>query len=125
MDVRILLPDRFDHILVYLSAHSYYNEMNAAGVRVFRYEPGFMHQKVVLIDDHTAAVGTANLDNRSFRLNFETTVLVAESDFAAQVAEMLEADFAAAREVHTDDYARRPLWFRAAVRVARLMAPIQ
>ncbi|MEJ2507972.1 MAG: cardiolipin synthase [Gammaproteobacteria bacterium] len=125
VDVRILLPDRPDHILVYLSAYSYYNEMHEAGVRLFRYEPGFMHQKVVLIDDHTAAVGTANLDNRSFRLNFETTVVVAESDFASQVAKMLEADFAAAREVHTDDYARRPLWFRAAVRIARLLAPIQ
>lgn len=125
VDVRILLPDRPDHLLVYLSAHSYYQEMLSAGVRLFRYQPGFMHQKVVLVDEHTAAVGTANLDNRSFRLNFETTVVVAQEDFAAQVAAMLEADFARAREVRVEEYAQRPLWFKAAVRIARLMAPIQ
>lgn len=125
VDVRILLPGRSDHFLVYLSAHSYYHEMQSAGVRLFRYRPGFMHQKVVLVDDHLAAVGTANLDNRSFRLNFETTIVAADNDFAARVAEMLKADFAESREVHTEEYSARPLWFRAAVRVARLMAPMQ
>lgn len=125
VDVRILLPGRSDQFLVYLSAHSYYHEMQSAGVRLFRYRPGFMHQKVVLVDDHLAAVGTANLDNRSFRLNFETTVVAADNEFAGRVAEMLQADFAKAREVSAEEYSGRSLWFRAAVRVARLMAPIQ
>lgn len=125
VDVRILLPDRADHILVHLSAFSYYDEMLATGVRLFRYQPGFMHQKVVLVDDHMAAVGTANLDNRSFRLNFEITIVVPEAEFSSQVADMLEKDFAVSREVPAEDYSGRSLWFRAAVRLARLMAPIQ
>lgn len=125
VDVRILLPDRADHVLVHLSAYSYYDEMLGAGVRLFRYQPGFMHQKVVLVDDRMAAVGTANLDNRSFRLNFEVTMIAPDAAFSSQVAAMLEGDFAHAQEVHARDYAGRPFWFKAAVRLARLMAPIQ
>lgn len=125
VDVRLLLPARADHVLVHLSAYSYYDEMLAAGVRLFRYQPGFMHQKVVLVDNHMAAVGTANLDNRSFRLNFEITIVAPDAGFASKVAAMLETDFSNAREVRAQDYAGRPFWFKSAVRLARLMAPIQ
>lgn len=125
VDVRILLPLKPDHVLVYLSSFSYVEEMAAANVKLFRYAPGFMHQKVLLIDDDIAAVGTANLDNRSFRLNFELTALVADRTFAAQVAAMLEKDFANARPVSAADFTKRPLWFRLSVRAARLLAPLQ
>lgn len=125
VDVRILLPERPDHYLVHLSAFSYYGEMEAAGVGLYRYQPGFMHQKVALVDDDIAAVGTANLDNRSFRLNFEITAVVADKQFAGEVTVMLERDFAAARRVTSRDYEQRSLAFQAMVRTARLMAPIQ
>jgi cardiolipin synthase len=125
VDVRIMLPLKPDHILVYLSSFSYYADMAKAGVKLFRYEPGFMHQKVILLDDEVAAVGTANLDNRSFRLNFELTVLVADQRFVAEVERMLEADFARCRAVDLDELRRRPLWFRIAVAVARLLSPVQ
>lgn len=125
VDVRILLPLKPDHLLVYLSSFSYVDEMVAAGVKLYRYKPGFMHQKVMLIDDDIAAVGTANLDNRSFRLNFELTALVADTGFASEVQSMLLRDFERSRAVSADDYRRRRLPFRLAVRVARLLAPIQ
>lgn len=125
VDVRILLPLKPDHILVYLSSFSYVEEMAAAGVKLYRYKPGFMHQKTMLIDDDVAAIGTANMDNRSFRLNFELTALVADVDFAWQVEKMMELDFERSRPVPPDDYKRRKLPFRLAVRIARLLAPIQ
>jgi cardiolipin synthase len=83
-----------------------------------------LHQKVILIDDEAAAVGTANLDNRSFRLNFELMVMTADRAFAADVATMLEADFAQAKEIGRDEYLDRPRLGRAAMHVAKLFAPI-
>ncbi|PQO44734.1 cardiolipin synthase [Blastopirellula marina] len=124
-DVRIMLPERPDHILVYLSAFSFIAEAAPKGVRFFRYEPGFLHQKVVLIDDDFAAVGTANLDNRSFHLNFEIMIAAADRKFAADVAKMLEEDFTHCREAHADELAQQSYLFRLTVALSRLMAPIQ
>src|SRR3990172_9269198 len=116
-----MLPEKPDHRLVYLSGFSFLDEAERAGVKIYRYQPGFMHHKVLLVDDRLAAVGTANLDNRSFRLNFEITVVVDDRDFASQVEKMLEQDFAKCRLAAPDDLARRSFWFQLAVRIARLM----
>ncbi len=125
VDVRILLPNRADHMLVWLSSYSYYDQSIPYGVRLFRYQRGFLHQKVMLIDSRMATVGTANLDNRSFRLNFEITAFVSDGKFIGQVSKMLEADFANSTEVEVEEFARKPFLFRAASRAARLMAPVQ
>ncbi|MFH0908202.1 MAG: cardiolipin synthase [bacterium] len=125
VDVRIMLPEKPDHILVYLSSYSYYDEMEIAGVKLYRYQPGFMHQKVLLIDDTAAAVGTANLDNRSFRLNFELNVLLLDEAFAKNVEVMLKKDFDQCKRVTFADYESRRFLFKMAVNVSRLLAPIQ
>ena len=125
VDVRILLPDRPDHLLPYLSSFAYYPDMLGAGVRLYRYSEGFMHQKAMLIDDRIASVGTANLDNRSFRLNFEIFAIVAAPEFVADVDKMLTLDFCQSRRVELGEYSKRPFWFRAACRLSRLMAPLQ
>lgn len=124
VDVRIMIPDKPDKWIPWLATFSYLGEMEAAGVRVFRYEPGFLHQKVVLVDDAFSAVGTANLDNRSMRLNFEVTAAVLSAGFASTVERMLETDFERCREVFGSDYADRPLWFRLGVKLARLASPV-
>ena len=125
VDVRVMLPEKPDHVLVYLSAFSFIEETEPAGVKIYRYQPGFLHQKVILVDDEFAAVGTANLDNRSFRLNFEITIALADALFAAEVRTMLDEDFANCRLVKSEDLTNRSFWFRLAVSVSRLMAPIQ
>ncbi len=125
VDVRIMLPEHPDHLLVYLSSFSFLEETEKADVKIYRYQPGFMHHKVILVDDRLAAVGTANLDNRSFRLNFEITVLVDDLDFAGQVAEMLSQDFGRCKVAKPEDLLQRPFWFKVAVRLARLTAPLQ
>jgi cardiolipin synthase len=125
VDVRILIPERPDHLMVWLSAFSYYEQSLPYGVRIFRYHRGFLHQKVMLIDHRLAAVGTANLDNRSFRLNFEITAFSTDGSFVQQIADMLRHDFEGAREANVGDLTSRAFLFRAACRAARLFAPIQ
>lgn len=124
-DVRIMLPQNPDNILVYLSSYSYLREALHSGIRFYRYDEGFLHQKVLLVDDHTASIGSANLDNRSFRLNFEMNAVVHDYQFAHEVAQMLEADFERCHPVFLHHFSQRPWWFRFAVRCARLLAPIQ
>ncbi|MEM8954122.1 MAG: cardiolipin synthase [Verrucomicrobiota bacterium] len=124
VDVRIMLPANPDHLLVWLASFSYLEQMESAGVKMFRYHGGFLHQKVALVDDHIAFVGTANLDNRSMRLNFELSMVVSDKDFATQIRTMLETDFSECVEVNGCDYTCRNLAFRIAVRTARLLAPI-
>lgn len=124
VDVRIMIPERPDHRSVYLAGIAYLPEMAAAGVKMFRYQAGFLHQKVMLVDDQMASVGTANLDNRSLRLNFELSMVVLDPAFCREVETMLADDFANCREVDGTDYTSRPVWFRVLVRLAKLMAPI-
>lgn len=124
VDVRILLPNRPDHLFVYLCSFSYYNEMEAFGIKLYRYKHGFMHQKIILIDDDMAGVGTVNLDNRSFFLNFEVMGFVAAPQFVASVEKMLKDDLAVSVAVDFSDYKRKPLWFKLAVRISRLLMPL-
>lgn len=124
VEVRILLPGRPDHRVVYIASTLYAYDAVRAGIQMFRYQPGFMHQKVVLIDDVAASVGSANLDNRSFRLNFELTVLTVDPRFAAQVEAMLTEDFSHAVRIERGGYRRAPGWKRIAMHLARLLAPI-
>lgn len=123
VDVRILLPDEKDHLLLYLAAFSYMKEAGA-DIRFWRYTSGFMHQKVMLIDDSVASVGTANFDNRSFRLNFEITALVIDKAFNREVAEMLEEDFARSIEVDANLIDSKSRTFRLQSRAASLLSPI-
>jgi cardiolipin synthase len=125
VDVRILIPDKADHLLVYLAAFSYFEEASHTGVRFFRYTDGFLHQKVMLIDDLVATIGTANFDNRSFRLNFEITAVVADTAFVTEVEQMLEDDFAHSREMTASDVNDRSFWFKLGIRLARLTSPVQ
>jgi cardiolipin synthase A/B len=124
VDVRIMLPNHPDHLWVYLCSFSYYTELQAFGIKLYRYQPGFMHQKVMLIDDTLAAVGTVNLDHRSFFLNFEVTVFVADLSFVQAVGTMLEQDFTVARRVEPAEYERRSLGFKLATKIARLLEPV-
>ncbi|MBZ4193979.1 MAG: cardiolipin synthase [Candidatus Contendobacter sp.] len=124
VDVRILLPVKPDHKLVYLASFSFLEAAEKTGIQIYRYQDGFLHQKVVLVDDDIAAVGTANLDNRSLRLNFEVMAVVVDPPFAGQVAAMLERDFQQAELTSGTDLRERSQTFRWAVRAARLFDPI-
>lgn len=125
VDVRILIPERPDNVLVYYSAYAFLGELLTSGVRVYRYQPGFLHEKVVLVDDLGAAIGTANFDNRSFRLNFEVTAFVVDEPLVDQVEAMFERDFGESREMTVEDVEGKGFWFRLASRASYLTAPVQ
>jgi cardiolipin synthase len=125
VDVRILIPERPDHLLVWLSAFSYFEQSIPFGVNLYWYGRGFLHQKVMLIDDRLAAVGTANLDNRSFRLNFEITGFSPDPAFVQSIRDMLTEDFSHSRPATIEEFTEKNILFRAACRAARLLAPVQ
>jgi cardiolipin synthase A/B len=124
VDVRILIPSRRDHRVVFAASKLYAYDSLRAGIRIFRYQPGFLHQKVVLIDSVAAAIGSANLDNRSFRLNFEIMVLTVDRGFAQEVETMLLNDFAESLEIDRNEYRRASALRRVLMHVARLFSPI-
>ncbi|MGB3766294.1 MAG: cardiolipin synthase [Phormidesmis sp.] len=133
VDVRIILPNQPDHLMVYFCSFSYYEELKQVGIQVYRYQPGFMHQKVILCDRNIAGVGTVNLDNRSFFLNFEVMAFVVDrntesidrtTDFVNSVEAMLQKDFESSCLVDFAKYSEKPFWFKLAARISRLMSPI-
>jgi cardiolipin synthase len=125
VDVRVILPGLTDSRLIHLSSFSYFEELEDAGVKFFRYQKGFLHQKVMIVDDSLSAIGSANLDNRSFRLNFEVIGIVSDAGFNGEVSRMLQADLAQSKPTGSDALAKKPFWFRLGVRLARMLAPIQ
>jgi cardiolipin synthase len=124
VDVRVIIPDEPDGPVVAMANWSFTRELLASGIKVYRYQGGFMHQKVLLMDDQLAGIGTANFDNRSFRLNFEITVLAHDRAFAGEVEAMLERDMSRSRQVSLDEFSAKPAWFTLAMAIARLFAPV-
>jgi cardiolipin synthase len=124
VDVRVLLPEAADHRLVWLARFAYVPDLERAGVRFFEYVKGFLHEKVIVVDDHLATIGTMNLDNRSLRLNFELTLLFDDVRFAGEVAAMLARDLDGARPLTAASIAARGRIFGLGVRIANLFAPI-
>ncbi|GGC69867.1 cardiolipin synthase [Marinobacter halophilus] len=124
VDVRILIPEKSDSQLIRLAAYSYLVQASQAGIGIYRYQRGFMHQKVVLVDDRYAAVSTANLDNRSMRLNFEISIINTSPDFIGSVDIMLKDDLKHCQRMTESDYQDRSILFRLSCRAVRLLAPM-
>ncbi len=124
VDVRILLPEAGDHPFVAAAGRSYFPELLAAGVRIFAYGPRVLHAKTLVVDHHYALVGTANFDNRSFRLNFEVCAAFFEEDIADELAAAFEADLEHAREVTPASIEGASVVARLGEATARIFAPI-
>jgi len=124
VDIRIITTGKPDSWPVFLAAFHYMNELRDLGIRFYAYEDGFLHEKVMLIDDEISTVGTPNFDNRSFRLNFEVTALMVDKNFATEMEAMFEDDFAHATELDLKDFQNRPFWWRLGVNLSRLAAPV-
>ncbi len=123
VDVRLLTPAKVDHKTPWYAAFAYFDEVRAAGVQVWRYNGGFLHQKALVVDRSIASIGTLNLDNRSCRLNFEVTALFFDAEIADRTAAMLEADFAESWLLETP-LAEQDWRKRVGAPVARLFAPL-
>lgn len=124
VDVRIMLPAKPDHMLVWLASNAHADAMVEHDIAIYRYEKGFLHQKVLLMDDKIATVGTVNFDNRSFAINFEMTVWMPDGNVIRAVEKMLEADFANCRQVTKEEVLKRHPIPRFISQAARLFSPI-
>jgi cardiolipin synthase A/B len=122
VDVRILVPgNHTDAIPVQYAGRCYYEELMAAGVRIFEYQPSMMHAKTVVVDDHWSLVGSGNMDERSMEINEENLLGIADQGFARAVVQGIELDLARSREVRLDEWRRRPLYRRALERMALIL----
>jgi cardiolipin synthase len=122
VDVRLLVPRRSDSAIVSAAARSYFEELIAAGVKVWEYEARMLHSKTLVVDDDCAMIGTANFDNRSFRLNFEVLAVVYGPALTRPLAAQFETDLHSSGAVR----ANRPqtFWRRLGDSVARLFSPL-
>jgi len=124
VDIRLILPEKHDNYFVYLTSFAYYRELQGYNIKIYRYTKGFSHQKIILVDDSLAGVGTVNLDNRSIHLNFEVAAYIADHGFNQQVSRMLEYDMNNCFLDNIEDFADRPFWFKAISRLFYLFSPI-
>ncbi|GAA4334863.1 cardiolipin synthase [Pigmentiphaga soli] len=122
VDVRLLVPERSDSLVVTAAARSYFDELIDAGVKVWEYRDRMLHSKTLVVDDAYSFVGTANFDNRSFQLNFEVTALIYGPDMAHALRRQFETDLRHAARVPKN----RPAWFgrRLGDATARLFSPV-
>ena len=125
VDVRVILPQMADHILPWLSSFTYYPKLREAGVKIWRYQPGFMHQKALLADEDISIVGSINLDYRSFMLNFELSAAVQDKNFADRIESMFLADFDRSAPEDLRKFEDGSIFFRLQCRSAALMSPEQ
>jgi len=124
LDVRVIAPARGDSRLVDLAARSYFPDMLVAGARVFEYLPRFLHAKTFVIDDDISIIGTANLDNRSFRLDFEVAAVLYGPETNAKLDAAFRADLEHCRELAPKAWMRQPFWARLGQSGARLLSPL-
>ena len=124
VDVRLLISEKSDHPLLVTVGRSYYAELLAAGVHIFEYSAGIYHSKIAVADDQWGMVGSANLDYRSMRLNFELNLLLHSVAQNAVLARILERDFGLCREIQPATFARRRFRQKLAEAALRPLSPL-
>ena len=124
VDVRILTPGASDVPFLRLASRSYHRTLLAAGMRIYEYRPQFLHAKGLVVDDDTVVIGSANMDVRSFRLNFEVVCFVRGRKFAGELATVFRRDVGRSTEVSERDVAARSRWQQRLESAAQLLAPV-
>ncbi len=124
VDVRLMIPYKPDHFYVYWASLSYVGELLKAGVRCYQYQKGFLHSKIVCADGFASSVGTANLDIRSFELNFEVNAFIYNEEITRQLEEKFILALQDCTEITLETYAARPMRVRFKEGLFRLLSPI-
>ncbi|MGN6292567.1 MAG: cardiolipin synthase [Chitinophagaceae bacterium] len=124
LSVKLLVPGISDSKLVNAAARSYYEELLKAGVEIYQYQKGFIHAKTLVADGKLSVVGTANMDFRSFELNFEVNALVYDVDFSRQLRAAFYNDLKNAEKIDPLAWAARPVYKQMREKVARLLSPL-
>ena len=120
----MLFPARPDHVFVYWASSSYFDELLQAGVKIYLYQRGFLHSKIMVCDNMVASVGSANLDSRSLYTNFEINALLYSPEDILQLRTQFLRDLRHAREVSREEWMHQPWWIRFRNSCARLFSPL-
>lgn len=124
VDVRLLVPNRPDKRIVFHASRSYFPELLEAGVKVYEYERGFMHSKIIIVDNELASIGTSNMDMRSFHLNFEVNAFLFRTKSTEELVEEYTNDLKYARQLDMKTFQQRHIGFRILESTARLLSPL-
>ena len=124
VSVQLLVPEKSDSRLVQLAACSYYADLLSAGVKIFFYQDGFVHAKTLVVDKKIAVIGTANMDLRSFDLNFEVNAIVYDDELAGSLANVFNADIKDAILLDRDAWENRSISRKFLEKIARLVSPL-
>ncbi|WP_458463767.1 phospholipase D-like domain-containing protein, partial [Paenibacillus sp.] len=124
VDVKIIIPYQSDSKLVHLASLSYVEELLRAGVKFFQYRKGFVHAKVMIVDDLLATVGTANMDMRSFFCNFELTAVLFETSSIDRLVSDFERDLGECSQIETRVFQERSRWQKGAEMLSRMLSPL-
>ncbi|MDT7827546.1 cardiolipin synthase [Pricia sp. S334] len=123
LKVQIIVPGISDSKMVNAAARSYYTELLKYGVEVFLYNKGFVHAKTMVVDDNLAIVGSANMDYRSFDLNFEVNALIYGKEIAGQLESAFLKDLEECSQIDVTTWLNRPTYVRLWEKVVRLLSP--
>ena len=124
VDVRIIFPKIADHKIVNIASYSYFDDILKSGGRVYLYEKGFIHSKVIIIDNSIASTGSANMDLRSFMLNFEINAFIYDRKVIDLMKEDYFEDMKNSKEINKDEFKNRSIVQKSKESVARLFSPI-
>jgi cardiolipin synthase len=124
VDVRIMIPSKPDHPFVYWASLSYIGELLKTGVRSYTYDKGFIHSKVMVVDGNISSVGTANMDVRSFKLNFEVNAFIYDNNVSKALEDIFEEDIHDCTEITKTLYAKRSLYIKFKESISRLLSPV-
>ncbi len=122
--VQIIVPSKADHKIVFWGSRSYYEVLLEAGVEIYEYQAGFIHAKVLIVDDEIASIGTANMDMRSFNHNFELTAMIYDRGATRQAIAQFDRDLQSSTAVDQDALRRRSIWRRTAESICKLFSPL-
>jgi len=122
--IKILVPDKSDSSLVNAAARSYYGDLLAAGVEIYLYQKGFVHAKTMVSDGQLSIIGTANMDHRSYELNFEVNSMIYDTAFAKQLRDVFYTDIKDAKKISPNTWKKRPFFKQLPEKVVRLMSPL-
>lgn len=124
IDVRILVPKRPDKRIVFYASRSYFPELLEAGAKIYEYDKGFMHSKIIIVDGELASIGTSNMDMRSFHLNFEVNAFLYRTSSTETLVNHYLADIDEAEQLNYAQFKQRPLWLRLFESTSRLLSPL-
>lgn len=124
VEVNVMIPCKPDHPFVYWATYSYIGELVMAGANCYTYNNGFLHAKGISIDGEACCFGTANMDIRSFSLNFEVNAMIYDEKVAQEMERIFAEDVKLSTRITKDRYKGRSLWLRCKEQVCRLLSPV-